>query len=315
MVCYETLKHYATAKYPTTLTLSEDKGFREFAGLSDFPHFDAYRVSAPAADNWFLYKRWKDGPVVWGAPLEGIGEMVRTLRAISRPVPVAIWSQNVHEGWQDQFTRLRKSPTADEILLQAYQGLANGVTSLYWYSLQSDSVITYRDTLATTARIGREIRLLRDLYLSADAYHHEHINDGDQPSWDLNVLATPDAALFFAMDLTYQPDRKERVFTWPGPRALAARFPVPRYLGDTADVFRIDADGVHEVKWERGDGFVALTETVDRVAIYAATRDQSLRATLAARLDALKQAEAAIGFDPIGNEQDFETLKRSLSNE
>lgn len=315
VACLDVLRHYAQARYPTTLTLSEDKGFREYAGLSDFPHFDAYRVCAPAADSWFLYQRWEDGPVIWGAPLEGIGEMVRTLRVISRPLPVALWSQNVHEGWQDQFSRPRKSPTADEILVQAYQGLANGVTSFYWYSLQSDSMLTYRDTLATTARIGREMRLLQDFYLRADAYHHERVNDGERPSWDLNVLATPDAAVLFAIDLAYRPDREKRVFTWPGPRALEARFAVPAYLGTAVNVFRVDADATHDVDWSQSVGAITLRDTVDRVGIYLASKEPALRERLNTRLSELKQAEAATGFDPIHNEADFEALRDALRGE
>jgi len=312
MDSWKALRHYHYARYPTTVTLSEDKGFREYAGLSDYPHFDAYRVSAPAADSWFGYKRWPDGPVPWGAPLEGIGEMVRTLRAISRPKPVALWSQNVHEGWQDQYFRLRKSPTSGEILLQAYEGLANGVTSHYWYSLQSDSTLVWRDTLAMTERIGIEMRMLDDLYLRADAYWHERRGTEEQPEWDLNVLATPTAAILFAMDLAYVPDREQRVFSWPAPRALEARFPIPQYLGKLTHVFRIDGLGVHAVAWEAGEASVLIRETIDIGAIFIATEDPELMQRIASKHAAILAENEKLNFDPIRNDLDFAALAQSL---
>jgi len=315
MDSFRRLQHYADARYPTSITLSEDKGFREYAGLSDFPHFDAYRVSAPAADTWIYYDRWEDGRVPWGAPLEGIGEMMRTIHSLSRPKPVAIWSQNVHEGWKDQFTRTRKSPTADEIYVQAYEALANGVMSLYWYSLQSDSVITYRDTLQTTARIGREIRMLQDLYLRADAYHHERLTNGGRPDWDLNVLAAPDAAILFAIDLAYRPDREKRVFVWEGPRSAELSFPIPSYVGNAGGLFRVDADGTHDVAWEITGDKVLLRTTVDRGSIFVMAKDAALRGEIDRRCTEIKSKEAAVAFDPISLDSDFALLQKALGNE
>lgn len=314
METHEALRHYRDARYPTTVTLSEDKGFRYWAGLSDFPHFDAYRVSAPAADAWGRYTRWRDGKRVhWGAPMEGIGEMMRTLHAISRPKPISLWSQNVHEGWGGQMFRKRKSPTPDEILLQAYQGLANGTVSLYWYSLQSWSLLKWRDVIGVTTRIGREMRLLEDLYLRAAPYHHERVNDADGfPMLDLNVLVTPRAAVLFAMDLDYYPDRDAKVFAFREPRPVQAAFPLPAYLRAPAMLLRVDAGGLHDVSWEAGRTGVLVRDTLDRVAVYVATRDADLRAALEARLGALREHEKAVGFDPGGNDADFAKLVRDL---
>ena len=49
---------YESTPFPTSITFSEDWGFRYYAGLCDYPHFDAYRVNAPAADRWDKYDRW-----------------------------------------------------------------------------------------------------------------------------------------------------------------------------------------------------------------------------------------------------------------
>ncbi|MFM8222204.1 MAG: hypothetical protein ACKOJF_25110, partial [Planctomycetaceae bacterium] len=138
--------------------------------------------------------------------------MTRTLRTQSRPAPIAAWSQNIHEGWGSYGGRQRRSPNAAEIRVQAYEALANGITGLYWYSLQSWSLLKFRDTISETTRIGREIRLLDGIYSRADAYRHERRSAGKQPDWDLDSLISPNAALLFAIDLAYLPDREAREF-------------------------------------------------------------------------------------------------------
>lgn len=309
---HEVLRRYERAPYPTTVTLSEEKGFRYFAGLSDYPHFDAYRVNAPAADSWSLYDRWGGVSLRWGAPLEGIGEMTRTLRALSRPAPIAIWSQNVHEGWGSYAGRKRRSPTADEIHVQAYEGLANGITGLYWYSLQAWSTLEFRDTITQTTRIGREIRLLAPLYSRADAYRHQRLAEGQQPQWDLNSLVAPDAALLFAIDLAYYPDLEERVFRYRGPRELEGAYELPAYLRQPLDVFRVDADGVHDVVHEATDRGVVVRDRVDRVGVYVAAKRPELRGELARRHQSLLAEEARYGADPGQDDTAFSALLKEL---
>ena len=128
--------------------------------------------------------------------------MTRTLRALSRPAPIAVWSQNVPEGWDSYAGRQRRSPTADEIRIQAYEALANGITGLYWYSLQSWSTLKYCDTITETTRIG-EVRMLEAIYSRADALGHERRSTGKQPDWDLNSIVAPHTAVLFAIDLSY----------------------------------------------------------------------------------------------------------------
>jgi len=41
------LHPYACTRLATSLTNSEERVWRDYAGLSDFPHYDAYRVTAP----------------------------------------------------------------------------------------------------------------------------------------------------------------------------------------------------------------------------------------------------------------------------
>ena len=123
---------YQATRLPTSITHSEERVWRDYAGLSDFPHYDAYRVTAPSPDVWAKYDRW-DGQIIrWGAPLETIGDMTRSLRDLNRPAPVAYWSQGAHYDWEVYGGRKRTSPTPDELRAQAYHALAHRITSLYW---------------------------------------------------------------------------------------------------------------------------------------------------------------------------------------
>ncbi|MBM3211908.1 hypothetical protein FJZ33_06805 [Candidatus Poribacteria bacterium] len=314
MKTYDALKKYKHAKYPTTLTLSDDSGFRYYAGLADFPHFDAYRVTAPSADTWWLYDRW-DKKLLWGAPLEGIGEMTRTLRAISRPLPIALWSQSIHDGGEGELYRKRKVPNPDEILMQAYQGLANGVMGLYWFSLQSWSALKYRDTIDITTRIGREMRLLDKFYLTGDAYKHERIDAESKPNLDLNSIITPDSALLFALDLDYEPDRKAQVFRFKGIRNIDVSFQLPGYLKGIKDLFMVSADGIYDVEWESASDGVKIKDQLDKVGIYVVTKDADMRQKLTKRLGDLIALEKSIGFDPANNDNDFTTLMNELGFE
>jgi hypothetical protein len=96
---WKELAPYAATRLPTSVTHSEERVWRFYAGLSDYPHYDASRVTAPAPDAWSRYDRWSGESIRWGAPLETIGEMTRSLRELNRPRPIAYWSQGAHHGW------------------------------------------------------------------------------------------------------------------------------------------------------------------------------------------------------------------------
>ncbi|RPI79191.1 MAG: hypothetical protein EHM42_12920, partial [Planctomycetaceae bacterium] len=112
---WQELAPYQATRLHTSLTNSEERVWRDYAGLSDYPHYDAYRVTAPAADAWGQYDRFGGGRIRWGAPLETIGDLTRSLRDLSRPKPIAYWSQGAHAGWSGYAGRQRGSPTPDEL--------------------------------------------------------------------------------------------------------------------------------------------------------------------------------------------------------
>ena len=308
---WEKLHPYATTRLATTITQSEERIWRDYAGLSDYPHYDAYRVTAPSPDAWRKYERWGKERIGWGAPLETIGDMCRSLRELNRPMPCAIWSQGPHEGWSRYGGRTRTSPTPDEIRMQAYHALSTRITSLYWFNLSLKTVVKWRDTLDELGRIGRELRMLDEFILEGDAYGFERLTRGkDKLDWDIASVCGPRAALLFALDLDYVPDPQEKVFKFGLPRKAKWRFHLPSYLENVKDVFRLDADGVYDVKWSHKDGAVEIHEKTSRVAIYVATPDPQLRASIENKRQGLISAETALQFDPARNDADFQQLVR-----
>lgn len=310
--CWKALSPYAPTRLPTSVTHSEERIWRFYAGISDYPHYDAYRVTAPSPDAWGQYDRWDGQRIRWGAPLETIGEMCRSLRELNRPRPTAYWSQGPHHDWNGYGGRKRGSPTPDELRQQAYHALSSRITSLYWFNLSLRSLVTFPDLIEPMARVGREIRMLEDHYLEGDAFSHERILRNGKPDWDLDVVAGPRGALLFALDLAYEADREERVFRFGPPRAVSLRFPLPAYLKSPAEVFRVDADGITAVDHSVRDGVLTIRDQASRVATYVASAASGERARLESRRSALLATEHSIDFDPARRPEDLGVLQALL---
>ncbi len=310
---YDESSAYAASRLATSVTLSDESTWRYYAGLTDFPHYDAYRVVAPHVDAWHKYDRWGGKKIYWGSPLETIGDMTRSLREMSRPAPTAYWAQGPADGWQGFDGRRRRSPTPDELRSQAYHALAHRITSLYWFNLSPRSIVWFRDTLDELGRVGREIRMLEHFYLEGDStdFHTQPTEGG--LGWDLATIASPSGVLLFALDLEYKADPKERVFQFPPARQSAFEFVLPGYLRDAKlDVWRVDADGPHDVVHRRTEKGLAIEDIRSNVGIYVATVDPGLRQQTSTRRQELVQEEEALGFDPARNDQDFELLTRMI---
>jgi hypothetical protein len=291
---FDALLPYRTSRLATSVTHSEERIWRWYAGLSDFPHYDAYRVVAPSPDAWALYDRWGDRKIRWGAPLETIGDMCRSLRELNRPMPCAYWSQGPADGWGGGFDgRKRRSPTPDELRAQALHALSTRITSLYWFNLSLKLLLKFPDTWEPITRVGREIKMLEPFFLEGDAYRFERLARDGEPDWDLASVAAPDAALLFALDTAYTADKKDNVFAFGAPRAATFNFALPHWLRGPTDVFRVDADGIHEVKWRVEGSGVVIDDTRSRDAIYLATKSLMLRRTIEQRRQAALAHEAA----------------------
>lgn len=311
---WKELAAYAPTRLPTSVTHSEERVWRFYAGLSDYPHYDAYRVTAPSADAWSQYDRWEGRRIRWGAPLETVGDMTRSLRELNRPRPMAYWSQGPHHDWRGYGGRQRGSPTPDELRLQAYHGLANRITSLYWFNLSVRSLVAFPDLLEPMMRVGREIRMLEDFLLEGDAVWYARTTQEGKPDWDLNIVAGPRGALLFALDLAYAPDREERVFRFGPPRDGVFRFPLPAYVGRAVEVFRVDADGVTDVEHAVSPGVVEIRDRVSRVAVYVVATTPGERERMEARRRALIAEEERLGAGPGRDPFDVAALKALLDS-
>ena len=308
---WKELAPYAPTRLPTSVTHSEERIWRFYAGLSDYPHYDAYRVTAPSPDAWSRYNRWGDERLRWGAPLETIGDMTRSLRELNRPRPIAYWSQGAHSGWSGYGGRRRTSPTPDELRAQAYHAIASRITSLYWFNLSLKSLVKFPDLIEPITRVNRETRLMKDLLLEGDAFEYRRELQDGQPSWDLASVTGPNGTLLFANDLAYGPDIQEKIFRFQ-PRNGVFAFRLPAYLPVPAEVFRLDADGPHDVDFTIGEGQITIRDRVNVVGIYVVTPTKGLRQRLQTRHAELLQIERSFDFDPAGRETDFKRLRKLL---
>jgi hypothetical protein len=311
MAVWRAFAPYQATRLPTSVTHSEERVWRFYAGLSDYPHYDAYRVTAPSPDAWSKYDRWRGQTIRWGAPLETIGDMTRSLRELNRPRPIACWSQGAHEGWEVYGGRKRTSPTPDELRLQAYHALASRITSLYWFNLSLKSLVKFRDLIDPITRVNREIQLMADLLLEGDAFEYRRLLEAAQPSWDLASVTGPNGGLLFANDLAYVPDEGEKVFKF-STRDATLVFKLPAYLPRPAEVFRLDADGPHDVKFSSGEGRVTIQDRVNVAAVYVISPTEGLRQRMKARHTELLRFEQSLDFDPAARDPDFEKLRQLL---
>ena len=307
---FDKLSPYQPWKLPTSITLSEERTWRYYSGLSDYPHYDAYRVIAPAADAWSGYDRWQGKSIRWGSPLETIGDMTRSLRAQSRPATIAYWSQGAHDGWGGVLSPRRGSPTPDELRSQAWHALGNGIASLYWFNLSVKSLAKYPDLIGPIANVGREIHLLKDVLEQGTAYEYRRIQNGEALAWDLSSIAVRDSALLVVNDLAYSIDESTRTFRFE-PRAGEFSFRIPSWMQGPNTMFRIDADGVHDVEHEvrMEERSATIRDTVQVVGIYVLTSDPKFRSLLESRHRERLAYERGLGFDPVNNSDDLRRLR------
>jgi len=311
---WEMLAPYQASRLPTSVTLSEERTWRYYAGLSDYPHYDAYRVIAPAADAWTRYDRWGDQQIRWGAPLETIGVMTRSLRELSRPRPIAYWSQGAHSGWGGPRSPRRGSPTPNELRAQAWHGLANRITSLYWFNLSLESLLDFPDLIEPITRVNREIRLIEELLLRGDAFDHRELRKHGEPDWETNVIAAPEAALLIVHDVAYRPDPHEKLFKFQ-PRGGKWSFSLPNWIEPDAVVFALDEGGVRELNLRVHSGRLEIADEVKVVGIYLVANHRAELEKISARFQQLIQTEEATGFDPGGDSQDLKRLQTIYSGD
>jgi hypothetical protein len=175
--------------------------------------------------------------------------------------------------------------------------LAARITSLYWFNLSLKSLLKFPDTWEPMQRLGREIRMLEPFYLEGDAYDFQRISRDGKPDWELSTLAAPTAAVLFAIDTAYTADEQENVFQFGPPRPAQFSFKLPHWLLGPKDVFRVDAEGIHEIQWQPTPDGVRINDLQQLDAIYVATSHASLRDEIEQRRQTALAVEAANPID------------------
>lgn len=300
---YDYYSFFRQSAFPSTLTLSHEPGFNAYAGVVDFNHFDAYRVTSPHADRWGQYYKYGEKNVRWGAPLETLGDYMRTLNRISYPNRVAAWTQGMFNDWAGYGRASYPNPL--EIRIQAYEVVANGASSLYWFTLGGKHLMNHRFCLPEIQKVNREFMVVGELITKTVPW-----------SWvnrfmdmDYNVLAGPDYAILFAIDLRYGIS-KNNEFISSGPRTENLAFHLPEYLQNCNSAVKICHDGISQtnVKIENNKAFI--NDTFDTTAMYVLfdSSVSNLADTLVKRFDDLVSLEKSYRFNPITSDIDWNIL-------
>jgi hypothetical protein len=114
--------------------------------------------------------------------------------------------------------------------------------------------------------------------------------------------------VLFANDLAYVPDPEDNTFHFGEPREFSHSYPLPLWLRQPTDVFRVDADGVHEVHWSAEGGGVRIQHRCSRDAVFVVTKLPDLRATIEGR------RQEAIRLEDL-HQVDIEDLKAALEEQ
>ena len=241
----------------------------------------------------------------WGSPLETIGDYMRTLNRINYPNPVAAWTQAMADDWESRARKNAGNPNNLEMRIQAYEAIANGATSLYWFNMGGKTVVNNRSSLAEIQRVNREIMVVGDLLSKT------------MPFWwqnrfmdiDLNVLTGPDFAALFAIDLKYRVSENNQ-FVSSGKRTETMTFKIPAYLQQCNAAVKITHEGVMPAKVQITDGNAIISDTFETNGMYILYHSgtKNLKDQLTKRFNEIRATEASYQFDPINNDADFRTL-------
>ena len=307
MRVFNKLLMYRNSPYPTNITMSHEPFFYRYAGLSDLNHYDAYRVVAPFSDAWYKYYNYaakgKYG-IYWGAPLETSGDYMRTLAKLNYPNPVAAWTQgaNTWNGFR-RFTKDEHyyfSPNPFELRIQAYENMANGAASLYWFNINIQDLLYLKDGSRETLYINRELSVVNDYLAHQVPYFYERKNN-----YDLNLNMGTDYALLYVIDLNYK--AKDSMYQYNGARKNQSfSFKVPEYLSGANCVVKITKDGVSLCNSAIFEGNnVTLTDDVDMTALYM-LGNKSIYSTLSEKYNEVVAKET---YNYLVNEEYYQELQ------
>jgi hypothetical protein len=226
------------------------------------------------------------------------------------PNRVAAWTQAMADDWKSRYRINAGNPNNLEMRIQAYEAIANGATSLYWFNIGGKTLISNRNSLAEIQRINREIRVVDDLLIQTVPYWWQN----QFMNIDLNVLAGPDFAALFAIDLTYKVAESNQ-FVATSKRNETLTFKIPSYLNHCNIAVKIGYDGVSVVSVRISNGYAIVTDTFQTTGMYILynLEDKDLMDILTKKYLAVKGVEALFKFDPINDDSDFRALTEDIN--
>jgi hypothetical protein len=199
--------------------------------------------------------------------LETTGDYMRTLAKLNYPNPVAAWTQGANT-WSGvkRFTEDSQyyySPNPYELRIQAYENMANGAASLYWFNINTGDLLFHKPGARETLYVNRELSVVEDYLAHQVPYYYQRSNN-----YDVNLNLGSDYALLYIMDLNYSV--KESMYQYNGMRTNQSfTFEVPEYLSSAYSVVKVTKDGVFPVNnVVFGDGKIVFTDSVDMTALY-----------------------------------------------
>lgn len=84
---------------------------------------------------------------------------------------------------------------------------------------------------------------------------------------------------------------------------------ITRQVGIT----RIDDDGIQEISYKLTNHGVGIDDHINKVGIYVATKDPSVRKQLEDRRQELIRFEESFQFDPARSDADFDVLRKFVT--
>lgn len=284
---------------PLSADWTHEPFFYYYAGLHDYVDFDAYRIDSPASDDFSAY-RYNDiykgkGTGWWGAPLETIGRYTRTMSKLQAPNQCAAWAQGTH-SWASAPASLY------EKRIQAFQTIANGATSLYWFNITAKSLLLHRDTGEVMKLVNREVATIDAFLPKTVPYYYNH-----RDNFDFNANIGDNFALLYITDLNYRKGNLEYLYC--GARNADASFLLPAYLSGVTTLYKVTYAGVKKIdNWQFSDSIVSFRDTIDETAIYFITSDASQTDYLMTRYEALIARENEQNFDIFNKDADYRTM-------
>ena len=273
------------------ITNAIGRAISSFAMLADVAGNDHYATDSVSSDGDSSH------------PLEEAGYFTALTRRAAEPRPSYDWAQwSADQSWStgDAWNR---QPSVEELRLQAYTMLQEGVKSLLWFTFNNGRVNTYPDLAREVARINREQDLVTNMVTEgAEAPGFAEVTNFAPEVVRASALAGTDglAVLVTNLDYTYtRVVRSKPVAPSPTPFAeftpksgVEVTIRVPAWL-NAGEVLLVDpASGPQPLSatptsLPTGDGFVVTLPSLTTTAMLVVVPDAAARDALEQRWDDL----------------------------